>query len=497
MVHRQGMTHGLVNHFATISPTIGSRSNRFSPTGRRQADLTEDEGKLIPSPFHQFLFPVSFPFLGLCRTMAKRMASPSQESAQSSATLSTLETTVILEKSRRGKYHHLVGYAALRNNLLAGVGYLELANAGDFAANVWNDVPVPRHAVILMAIGGPIALLVSLIAARDFYLSWQNVSLLCSERKLLQSKTSLSQKIAAVFGVNFRELGTELIDRMLMDVLLGVGAVLVGTGTIMAIWGANPRVYEASNLMSGFVGNGFAAFFGIVNAGWSGYLVYRFQLRYAACVADPEVGTIRMKLRQRFRQLQWHAVINGLNCIVAGMASMVTARMWWGYVVLIPCVVVMIAGNLFWKWKLGYDRPVKLELLDDILRGEKTMAGDDGLGNILDSLACAQEARDALLQIAKTESLDTLLNFILQHQMLEGLCMHIGKAWSDHRLFNAPLVRMGYHNLATGSEEERTRMASECRRFLNGPGIIVLHHRERYLLELVGEVVWKGKLIDV
>src|ERR1700743_1635018 len=44
--------------------------------------------------------------------------------------------------------------ARLLNNLLAGVGFLELANAGDFAANVFNQIPVPAYAAALMAVGG-------------------------------------------------------------------------------------------------------------------------------------------------------------------------------------------------------------------------------------------------------------------------------------------------------------------------------------------------------
>ena len=47
---------------------------------------------------------------------------------------------------------------ALKNSLLASVGYLELANAKDFAANVWNDVPVPKCAMAFMAIGGVLAI---------------------------------------------------------------------------------------------------------------------------------------------------------------------------------------------------------------------------------------------------------------------------------------------------------------------------------------------------
>ena len=37
----------------------------------------------------------------------------------------------------------------LKNSLLAGVGLLELGNAGDFAANIWNQNPIPHFAMAL------------------------------------------------------------------------------------------------------------------------------------------------------------------------------------------------------------------------------------------------------------------------------------------------------------------------------------------------------------
>ncbi|KAL4954403.1 hypothetical protein BDW69DRAFT_140203 [Aspergillus filifer] len=404
-------------------------------------------------------------------------------------------TTVVLEKSRGGKYR-TVGNRALRNNLLAGVGFLELANAGDFAANVWNEIPVPRHAMILMAIGGPIALLVSLVAARDFYLSRKNVVLLYAERQALKAVPYPDEKTTAVLGVNYRELGTEVIDRMLVDLFLGIGALLVGTGTIMAIWGANRRVFNASNLLSGFIGNGFAAVFGIFNAFWSGYLVYRLQIRYAACCRDEAVQSIRPKLRQRFRRFQWHAGINGVNGLVAGMASMVTAKMWWGYVVLIPCIIVMIASNLFWKWKLGYDRPVDLDLLGGLLASEKSMADHDGvdaLDDILISLAAVGTAQSTLKSFSETMSLDTSLSFIEEHRLLDYFCLWLARRWHNHPIFadsDTPIISREV--LKEGSEGER--IESECRLFLGEEASALLEHRERYLLELVGEVVWRGAM---
>ncbi|RDW63223.1 uncharacterized protein DSM5745_10334 [Aspergillus mulundensis] len=399
-------------------------------------------------------------------------------------------TTVTLQRARRGRYRP-VGHA-LRNNLLAGVGYLELANAGDFAANVWNEIPVPRHAMILMAIGGPIALLVSLVAARDFYLSWRNVSLLYAERKALQAMPYRNDKTAAILGVNARELGTEVIDRMLMDLFLGFGALLVGTGTIMAIFGANHRVFLASNLLSGFIGNGCAALFGVFNAFWSAYLVYRFQLRYAACERDSNVGSVQTKLRHRVRRFQWHAGVNGVNGLVSGMASMVTARMWWGYVVLIPCVIVMIASNLFWKWKLGYDRPILLAPLNEVQTKEKTGVEDESAVDILDLLAAVKEARSELQGLGDDCPFETKLAFISENQMLEAFCIRLARRWPVHHLFAATeVVTVSLEDLKHLLDED-AKMKQETQGFLRKEAMALLEHRERYLLELIGEVVRKG-----
>ncbi|KAL2801644.1 hypothetical protein BJX63DRAFT_426606 [Aspergillus granulosus] len=343
-----------------------------------------------------------------------------------------------------------------------------------------------------MAIGGPIALSVSLVAARDYYLSWQNVKLLLSERKALRSVPCADRTTIGFLGLNFRELGTELIDRMFMDLLLGIGALLVGAGTIMAIWGADHRVFEASKLMSGFICNGFAAFFGLVNAVWSGYLVYRFQIRYSACLASPSIAPIRTMVLQRYRRLQWHSGINGVNGLVAGMASMVTARMWWGYVVLIPCVIVMVAGNLFWRKKLGYDRPIQLDISGGDVKDEK-LDDDDACCDILDTMASNRAAQHNLSRIVETGSLETLIAFILLNQIFESFCEWMSREWPDHRAFtsSANTLHISHLDMLGGTTDEQTRMVTQCQRFLTTVGITLLEHRQRYLLELAGEVVWR------
>jgi len=112
---------------------------------------------------------------------------PSQIRESNLVSLFTLRSDSATFVRRRGRYVPVAEHA-LRNSLLASVGYLELANAGDFPANVWNDVPVPRFAMALMALGGAMALGLSYYAFKDAQLSWRNLHLLRAERHRLQTE---------------------------------------------------------------------------------------------------------------------------------------------------------------------------------------------------------------------------------------------------------------------------------------------------------------------
>ncbi|KAF4617092.1 hypothetical protein G7Y89_g15056 [Cudoniella acicularis] len=101
-------------------------------------------------------------------------------------TLSIAISDCISFTRHKGRYILAKQYR-LKNSLLAGVGFLELANAGDFAANVWNEIPVPIFAVVLMAIGGTLALALSFSAFQDAILSRRNILLLRDERRYLQN----------------------------------------------------------------------------------------------------------------------------------------------------------------------------------------------------------------------------------------------------------------------------------------------------------------------
>ncbi|CAG8910167.1 unnamed protein product [Penicillium egyptiacum] len=402
---------------------------------------------------------------------------------------------------RHGRFR-LLHQQQFKNSLLAGVGYLELANAGDFAANVWNQVPVPKFAAVLMGIGGVLALGMMLVAIHDFRLSWINIKLLRAERDQLQrlrqyhaKNTELAKLLDSRLGVGVREIGTEVIDRMLMDALMGFGSLLVGVGTLMAIGGANPRVFKASNLLSGYIGNGLAAGFGLVNAVWSGSLFYRFHVHDAAAFAHEPSDDIRRRLHTRFRRFQWHAGVNGITGLIAGAASMVTAERWWGYVVLIPCIISFILCNYFWRKKLGYDRA----LLGDTSPTEIQVTSliEDLQYVIVMQRALADPEHSVPQAIVQTDSLDSILRFIVRENMLETYCESLARDKTTRHLLAAfpslntspGQITISLDTLVRLPPSHIRLILEHAKKFLRTTGVCVFTYRERYLLELLGHAI--------
>ncbi|KAJ5691885.1 hypothetical protein N7462_001308 [Penicillium macrosclerotiorum] len=406
---------------------------------------------------------------------------------------------------RHGRFR-LLHQQQFRNSLLASVGYLELANAGDFAANVWNEIPVPTFAAVLMGIGGTLALGMVLVAIQDFRLSWRNVTLLRAEREHIKrlrqhhnKNPELVQLMNSRLGVSYREIGTEVVDRIVMDLLMGAGSVLVGVGTLMAIGGANPRVYKASNLLSGYIGNALAAFFGVVNAVWSICLIRRFQQHDNAARASQPSDDIRRRLHTRVRRFQWHSFINGLNGLVAGAGSMVTAERWWGYIVLIPCIISLIMCNYFWRKKLGYDRPILDEI--SISRVQLTPLLEDLEYAIAMQRALAEPDRSHPHGPFQVHSLESILQFIMRNRMLEIYCDSLVQDKKTRSLLqdipastNVPQQITISHDvllrLATVQPSHLQTLTEHAGKFLRTEGVRVFTHRERHLLELLGYAVW-------
>ena len=272
-----------------------------------------------------------------------------------------------------------------KNDLLLSLGLLELANATDFAANAWNVTPPPTISVIFMVLGGSTALLILAFACKDLPRTWRNIVLLRQERRSLRwrqaqlvagpdevSEGGLTERDILVYSdLNTRELGNEVVDRLAMGLALGFGAFTVGIGTYLAIAGADPRAFLASNILTGYLGNVPAAMYGLSNTAWCVYGWRRAQAHSnAAEVIIPSDSTwtkqvdIVELLRMREGRVKTHAIINGWSGILGGAGSLVTAsayihpRAVWGYLILIPCIISAVFANLMWRYRINYDRRI-------------------------------------------------------------------------------------------------------------------------------------------
>lgn len=286
----------------------------------------------------------------------------------------------IFGSSYVGIYDHV-----RKNDLLLSLGLLELANATDFAANVWNGTPPPTISIVFMVLGGTTALLILAFACRDIPRTWRNIKLLRNERRTLRLRQTrlvdrcnevpqdgLSERDILVYGdINTRELGNEVVDRLAMGIALGFGAFTVGAGTFIAIAGANPRAFLASNILTGYLGNVPAALYGLGNTAWCIYGWRRAQGHVKAInsrMSDDGTWTkhvdVPEMLRMREGRVKTHAIVNGWSGILGGAGSLMTASAYihphavWGYLILIPCIISAVFANTMWRHRINYDREI-------------------------------------------------------------------------------------------------------------------------------------------
>ena len=379
----------------------------------------------------------------------------------------------------------------LKNSLLAGVGFLELANAGDFAANVWNSVPVPLFAAVLMAIGGTLALSISILAFKDSRLSWRNITLLRSERRYLlrrkaEDPDQAGRDLDSQLDVNFREMGTELVDRVGMDIVMGFGAIMVGIGTFMALGGANPAVFMVSNLLSGYIGNAPVALYGTANAAWSAYVWRRSHRHGIAGAKHLKEDIVERLLKRRIRTVKTHAAINGVTGIVAGAASLITATMWYGYPVLVLCIISSIACNYMWRRSIGYDRPlIRQPQRVDMMSLIKELKSVASAQQILE-----EAPLESLCKLVwNPESIASILDFIIKHDLFEDFCARLLRDTALSTSLFGTLdeeLTIDPESLLTADKLFLPCFLEIAQTTVSDMGSTRFRYRERYLLEALG-----------
>jgi hypothetical protein len=418
----------------------------------------------------------------------------SNEQGVSSRDATSEAPLLAFKKGWRNQYVP-VAEQKLRNNLSPSVGYLEFANATDFAANVWNTIPVPTFAAVLMALGGVTAIILSCLALKDGVLCWKNIQLLRKERAELLTSVDDEEKVegkpsgrslSIKLEVNRREIGQEFVDRLSMDAFMGFSAFLVGIGTLMAIGGANPRVYHASNLLSGYIGNSPSAFWGLGNTLWSAYLFRRASRHYIAGMRHLQHEAVKNRLNKRTTSVQMHSVLMGLATLVSAPAGMVTATHWEGYPPLIPCIILAKWGNVVWRKRLGYTRfPIRQDL---------PSVDPQDLTKEIEWVISLQEG---IREDPKTNMADYVTKyrgqgsttaFMSRCGLLEDLCI---------QLLNASVIKHGDKDsivvdqtMVEDCERAAPCFAVTANSLFEEKAQRTLAYKERYLLELLGASIY-------
>ncbi|KAH0495906.1 hypothetical protein TgHK011_009431 [Trichoderma gracile] len=384
----------------------------------------------------------------------------------------------------------------LKNDLYRAVGLLELANAGDFAANVWNKYPVPVYAIVFMAVGATFAGIMSVFAMLDARRAWRNVTFLRQQyRELRQARERRAAKaqpttdLDVLLSVVYREIGTEGINRWGLNLFMGAGAVLIAIGTYLALGGQNDAIFLASNLLSGYVGNSPIALFGAFNTCWAYYIFCKAQGHInAASKAIP--GTRAMALiRRRSRNLQLYTSINGTATLVGGVGSMITATRWWGYVILIPVIMSAIFCNHWWRTRAGYTRR-------DLVPYGMSVTKVDELSTALDFAARApkkiREHKKTPLNafVSDPTSLQAVLTFIQEYELLEPFCERLVKSKDLRRVLGCAgepeQIKIEISSLLDLPKDQHPAIIQVAQDTVRKVGPTHFQYRERYAAELLG-----------
>lgn len=399
--------------------------------------------------------------------------------------------SVTLVKGRRS-WSYLPGIR-LEHNLHWAAGLLELANSGDFAANIWNDTPVPVYVIVFMAIGGTVAAVISIFALRDGARAWHNVKFLRNQRCLLETQRSQqleesqsTQEVEVLIDVTRRELYTETINRWGMDILMGGGAILISIGTFMAIGGANKKVWLASNILSGYLGNAPIALYGLVNCVWARYMWTKKRSHYKAAIGKLQDGVALSVVKTYCFHVRLFFIINGTSTFIGGVGSMLTATQWWAYIILIPVMISSYFCNFWWRRRVGYDRPVL-----------NFPVGMDE-GGLVEALEFAEETRRAIKKnpeaamthlVSDPGSLAMVLNAFVEHGLFEEFSIRLIKN-KDIRVMlcgeQGTRTDIEVSGLVDMPEYYHSVILDLAGKFLRDEGPKHFEHRTRFMAEVLG-----------
>ncbi|UZP39342.1 hypothetical protein NXS19_007158 [Fusarium pseudograminearum] len=343
-----------------------------------------------------------------------------------------------------------------------------------------------------MVIGGCSALTIAICAFFDSRKAWRNAKFLKRQKQHLKAQeASLSRDVFV--EITTRELRIEVINRWLMDLLMGGGAIMISTGTFMAIGGADPQVFLASNILSGYLGNAPIALFGLLSAIWATMVVVKMNSHRSAARKELQGSPMLPALRNRCFNVQLFFILNGVSNILGGVASMLTAERWWGYVILIPVIISSIFCNIWWRHRVGYDRTyistlpsINLEIITETIEATSQLRQgiQDDAGVSLEHI------------LGDSVSLQEILKLFVKHDLFEQFSLRLVTNKHVRHLFvntEDTSVDVSVEGILAVSEEHHPAILGVALTFLKKHGPRQLLDRERFLLEVLGTYLAEQK----
>ena len=165
---------------------------------------------------------------------------------------------------------------------------------------------------------------------------------------------------------------------------------------------------------------------------------------------------------------------------------MLTATRWWGYIILIPCIIASIYSNYVWRKKIGYTRAILQDIPDHTI--SSLVAELESTTNARKVLAAAPP--DLLAKLfPDSGSMENLMNMIIINGLFEDFCYYI---LDDRELSLALFETLGdkitiqpYH-LLVADKSLTPQIFEVAQRCLAEKGPQRLRDQQRYLLEILG-----------
>ncbi len=125
---------------------------------------------------------------------------------------------------------------------------------------------------------------------------------------------------------------------------------------------------------------------------------------------------------RRARNVRLYSMAIGITSIAAIVGSLMSATLWYGYVILIPVIISSLLCNIFVRRHLGYDRPPyadTLSMTQASLSDEMRYVG-------LAQRAFRQDPKTAISSlVADASSLPAVMRFLETNNLFEQFCLDL------------------------------------------------------------------------